>query len=183
MKTQFLIILSFCIANTCFSQFQFITKDAEVTFFSEAPLENISALNKSLNGVIDIEKGTFLMKIPVNKFIFESDLMEEHFNENYMESEKYPHSTFKGSFSEKITLNEEKEYTLLATGTLTIHGVGIKREIPVKLSWKSQKKEFITTFTIKLKDHTIDIPQLLFKKIAEEVEVTIKSELIAIQKK
>ena len=183
MKKQFLVIIFWGMVYTCFSQSQFVTKDAEVTFFSEAPLENITALNKSLNGVVDIEKGTFVMKIPINKFKFESELMEEHFNENYMESEKYPYSTFKGSFSEKILPNEEKDYTLSTIGTFNIHGVDVKRDIPIKLSWKAHKKEFITTFKIKIKEHNIEIPQLLFKKIAEEVEVTIKSELVAIKNK
>ena len=89
-----------------FSQKIFVD-NAQVSFFSAAPLEDISAVSNQLDGVVDIETGDFFFRIPINTFIFPSSLMQKHFNEKYMESEKYSMSLFKGSFDESVTILDD----------------------------------------------------------------------------
>ena len=100
--------------------------------------------------------------------------MQEHFNEKYMESEKYPSSSFVGKLNEAVDLSKDGEYNLTATGKLKIHGVEMDRTIPVKATVKDGKLSFVSEFKVKVSDHKIEIPTLVMAKIAEEVSVKIE---------
>lgn len=147
-------------------------------FFSEAPLENIEARNKDSKGVIDFSARTFNIRVPIKSFVFEKTLMREHFNENYMESDKYPNASFRGTFDGKYDLRKNGSYPVTATGELDIHGVKQKRAIPATIEVKGKSIKLVSKFKVKLEQHKIEIPTLVFNKIAEELEVTLESDLL-----
>lgn len=152
------------------------TDSTYVRFFSEAPLENIEAENKLSKGIINLEKKEIAFVVPIKGFRFEKALMEEHFNENYMESDKYPLATFKGSFDHLPELKQGVPVEVVFKGKLSIHGVEKDREIPAKLTLLPGGQILgETKFMVKTADHNIEIPKLVVKNIAEEIEVTVKA--------
>lgn len=159
---------------------QFTSEQSEVKFFSSAPVEDIDAVNTASKSVIDLSTGKFAFVVPSNKFEFKKKLMQEHFNENYMESEKYPKSTFTGSISNWAMFENEKE--ILASGELTIHGVTTKVEIPAKLNIQKDKLVVDSTFPVALAEYKIKIPKALFYNIADTVDVTVHFEYIPLTK-
>jgi polyisoprenoid-binding protein YceI len=157
-------------------------KDATVSFFSDATLEDIAATNSASQGVVNFQEKSFSFRIPIKSFKFERDLMQEHFNENYMESEKYPYGTFKGSIEGPFDIAKDGDYTVSATGVLNIHGVEIQRTIPTTIHVNKGSFSVESKFMVKLADHKIEIPTIVFQKIAEEVEVTVSSPLVVYKK-
>lgn len=146
-----------------------------VSFVSDAPLELISARSNELAGLLDPEKGTFAFQIATQTLTgFNSPLQQEHFYENYIETEKYPTATFTGKIIEKVDFNTPGEQEIRAKGILDIHGV--KKERIVKVDLEIEKDRFTarSTFTVNLEDHNITIPKLVYQKIAEEVQVNIQ---------
>jgi YceI-like domain len=182
MKVRFIIplIIIHFIAFQAKSQL-FITQAGETSFFSETPLENISALNKQVAAIINTSTSEVAVRIQNVAFHFPNKLMEEHFNENYIESEKYPHSTFKGKFQEVIDFKKEGVYDVSAKGILEMHGVKQERVIKGKLTVGKDQLTFIGNFDVKLIDHKIVIPTLVMTKIAESL--TVKNRFVFTQKK
>ena len=162
-------------ATPTMAQSKYLTKTSEVTFFSSAPLEDITAINNDMAGVVDFESGEFLMRIPIIKFDFPIDLMEEHFNENYMETELYPFAIYKGTFDDTVDPTQPGEYTLKCSGILDIHGVQQSRDIEVALTVDQKALSAAAAFTIHLEDHAIEIPKIVFKKIAEVIDVKMSA--------
>lgn len=154
------------------------SESSHIRFFSEAPLENIEAETEKATGVIKMENSQIAIIVPIQSFQFEKALMQEHFNENYMESDKFKNGTFQGKFNEAIKWKKDGEYPATATGKLNVHGV--ERETTLKGTVKIEKGKVMlnTKFIIKLVDHDIDIPQAVFMNIAEEIEVTMKMTLV-----
>jgi len=153
---------------------KYLCNNGDVSFFSEAPLENIKANSNQATSLIDLENGKVAFSVPVNSFQFKKSLMQKHFNENYMESERYP----KASFSGKISGYENKDgqYRATAIGDLTIHGQKRKVTVEGDLTINGREVTINAVFPVKLKDHKIKIPKILFSNIAEEVEVTLNFE-------
>lgn len=154
---------------------QMNSQSGYVKFFSEALVEDISAENKNSKAVFDAQSGEVAFLVPISDFEFRKTLMKEHFNENYLESEKYPNAVFKGRI-EGIDM-EKGQGTALAKGTFTIHGVSKEVEIPGRYSMKEDLLILESIFWIVLEEYDIEIPRLVFQNIAEKVEVTIKFEL------
>lgn len=154
------------------------TTNASIKFYSSAPVEDIEAISKSGISVLNAKNGSVSFKVKIRSFEFEKGLMQEHFNENYMESEEYPDASFKGSLMEMIDLNDTKVQKLILAGTLNIHGIPREREIPVMVKI-SRDKETITLkseFEVSCNDHNIKIPKLLWENIAEVIKVNIDME-------
>ena len=168
MRILFFLLLS----TYCFSQKTFVT-NSDVSFFSAAPLEDIAAISNKLEGVVDLETGNFFFRIPINTFIFPSSLMQKHFNEKYMESEKYSLSFFKGNFSEKINILENQQTTIIAQGILNIHGVDRDVSIKTDLNIQNQLLEFKSTFEVYLKDFKIKVPKIVRMNIADTIRVSV----------
>lgn len=164
-------------ALTTYAQ-KYKLQDGKVDFYSYAPLEDIVAKNSTPVGIIDAENNTFSFRIKIKDFIFESALMQEHFNENYMESDKYPTGTFKGNIVGNYDLKKEGVYNVKAKGELTIHGVTKNVEIPSKIEVTKKGIQILSDFKVKLVDHNIEIPTLVFQKIAEVVDVKVRGSLI-----
>lgn len=155
------------------------TETGQVTFLSDAPLELISAESKELKGAVDPEKLTFAFQLDVRTLKgFNSPLQQEHFYENYIESEKFPVATFSGKIIEKIDFRNPGTVLVRAKGILKIHGVEQERIINCLLNIKDRSFEVSSEFIVPLEDHEITIPRLVYQKIAEEIKVTIKAQLL-----
>lgn len=151
---------------------RFIGKNGEIKFFSETPIEDISAVNNKVSAVFDASTNDLVFQLNITDFKFPIPLMQEHFNENYLESDLYPKSKFIGRV---VNIIDEQA---TVSGDLTIHG--ITNSIKVVGSFiKSKNLVLINSqFIIKLKDYNIKIPKIVMYKIAEEIEVKINIELI-----
>lgn len=158
-------------------------KSGTITFYSDAPLEKIEAKNTAFTPVFNSSNGEFQVRVPMTAFQFKNDLMKEHFNENYVESDKYPYCTFKGKLDTLKTFEEGKETPVTMTGKMELHGE--TKEIKVKGTIKKSGNEYIfnSVFYLKPADYKIKIPTMLTEKIAEEVKVTFNSTLVPYQKK
>lgn len=158
---------------------KFFTRDARVQFNSDTPMEKIEAVNKSGTAVMDIQTGKMEWKVLIKNFIFEKALMQEHFNENYMESSKIPSATFKGAVSDLSSVNFGKDgtYKVKAKGTMEIHGVKKEVEIPGTITVKGGSLNIKSNFTAAVADYNIDIPGVVRDKIAKEINVTVDATL------
>ena len=125
MKSIVSILLVFISVAFVNAQDKYITKNGFVKFFSSAPLEDIEAKNNNVQSIVDLSKNEVVISIPIQSFEFEKSLMKEHFNENYLESEKFPKATFKGKYDagKQLNANTLGSHTVAVTGDLTIHGV------------------------------------------------------------
>lgn len=174
MKREVLtIILGLITAGLAMAQGPMVDRSGTATFFSEAPLENIEATNKEVLGAIDLEKGTLAVSMLMKGFHFDKSLMEEHFNENYVESDKFPRATFKGVISNFAALDFSKSgsFEAEADGEIEIHGVKKPLKTMVKFDVSSKDMKVNTEFDLAVADFDIEIPTIVFKNIAEVVEV------------
>ncbi|RPD46526.1 YceI family protein [Paracnuella aquatica] len=149
----------------------FATPAGKVSFFSKAPLEDIEAENNAASSLLNTTNNEVSVRIPVNKFEFPNDLMQEHFNDDFLETAKYPVATFKGKINEVVTWNKPGTYTVTATGVLNIHGVAQQRTIKGTVQVAPNSLRLESAFVVKLADFNIKIPTLLFQKISEQIEV------------
>lgn len=143
---------------------RYVIENSTIEFYSYALLEDIQAINTESIGAIDLESKEFIIKIPVSAFEFPNKLMQKHFNDSYLETDKYPECIFKGTIDEDI-----------ASGEITLHGVTKEIQIPAVITEEGDKIKINTEFKIVLKEHKIKIPRLLFQNIAEEIEVKVSS--------
>lgn len=152
----------------------FSTRNGKVYFLSDAPLEMISATSKSLIGVLNIEDRRFSFSIPVNTFEgFNSSLQQTHFNEDYLETDKYPQATFKGKIIEELDLGIAGQYRIRAKGKLDIHGLDYDRIIRCDVRVEPGQIIVKAVFTVFLDIHDIKIPSIVNQKIAEEIQVEL----------
>lgn len=167
---RFLAVI-LCVFSTSFADAQrYRTTSSSIEFFSDAPLEDIKAVNTKATSIIDVTTRAMVIAIPIKSFVFKKKLMQEHFNENYLESDTYPKAVFKGKISDWS--GEEGTVMASAIGTLEIHGVTKEVEISGQLVVGPESLKLSTTFFIQLSDYDIAIPTAVFYKIAEQVEVT-----------
>ena len=173
MKKLIIIILVISGIQPFFAQ-RMIDQHVEVIFFSEAPLEDIKAVNKQAMAVLDRETGHVAVSMLIRGFQFDKSLMQEHFNDNYMESDKFPKATFTGEILnyDPDSLISSEAIKRIVAGELTIHGVTRPLNAAVTFNLINDEVHVKTTFDVRLSDHEIKIPTLVIKNIAEEVEVT-----------
>lgn len=170
------ILFSFLLVVTIQLDAQkYFTKEGKISFYSDAPMEKIEAHNSKATAVLDLESGKMQWAVLIKAFQFEKALMQEHFNENYMESSKYPKATFTGSINDwtTIDLNDNAEHSVTLDGDLTIHGVTHSISTPAKLLVKNGELMGTAVFTAKVADYNIEIPGIVREKIAREVEIHI----------
>jgi polyisoprenoid-binding protein YceI len=152
----------------------YMAQNGEVSFFSKTPLEDIDALNKQVGSIINTANNEVAVQMRVTNFVFPNKLMQEHFNENYLESDKFPSATFKGKIREVVDLKVPGIYPVTAVGTATIHGITNPIEIKGTIVSKGDQVSLTCQFDIKLVDYKIDIPKIVFAKIAEVIRVSSK---------
>jgi polyisoprenoid-binding protein YceI len=182
MKLKALIITLICLsALTSFApadKVVYMGDKGVINFQSDATLEIIKASSKQLRGVIDPTAKTFAFKVAMTTFEgFNSGLQMEHFNENYMESTKYPEAVFSGKIIEDIDLTKNGTYTIRAKGKLNVHGVEQERIIKSELKVNSSVIKVHSSFTVLLTDHNIIIPKVVHEKLASEIQVEVDIDL------
>jgi len=155
----------------------YIAGDIKASLFSSTPVEDIKAQSSKTNAVIISKTGEVAFQIPIKSFEFEKKLMQEHFNENYMESDKYPFATFKGAVEPNINWTKDGEYTVNVKGSLTVHGISKPRNIAGKINIKNGVASIYASFDVACTDHNIQIPTLVFAKIAKVINVKISGTL------
>lgn len=169
----FLVLLTPFFSN---SQKYFV-EQSEVSFYSWAPLEDISAVSNDLEGVVDVDKGSFFFRIPISSFTFPSSLMQKHFNDKYLESHKFPLSTFKGSFKNNLAFANSKKIEATATGQINIHGVENNLLIDTFIETSDSTLIFDSEFYVALKDFKIKIPKIVRMNIADTIKVNVSGKL------
>jgi polyisoprenoid-binding protein YceI len=177
-KILFCCLLIFCSLQVE-AQKKFVTNSGTIDFVSNAELELIKASSDKLQGVIDPGTNQFAFSIPVQSFKgFNSELQREHFNEKYLESDKYPRITFSGKIIEQIDYTTDGTYEVRAKGDLDIHGQKQTRIIKSKVEISEGVLSILADFKIPLADHNISIPRIVNQKIATEIEVSVKADMM-----
>ena len=172
----FLILLS---SNVSAPPMLYSVNAGTITFRSDAPLELIKASSNQLKGIFNAEKKQFAFTLNVNTFKgFNSPLQQEHFNENYLESNKFPRASFDGKIIEDVDLKKNGFYNVRAKGNLTVHGVVQERIIKCELSVKNNIVSIKSNFTVLLADHNITIPKVVHEKLASEIKIEVKADMI-----
>ena len=155
----------------------FTSKEVKVRFFSSTPIEDIRAASDKGVAVLISKTGKIAFQVPIKSFEFAKGLMQEHFNENYMESDIYPYAKFDGKINQEIDFTKDGEYNVSATGALLIHGVTKQRTIPGTIKVKDGHVQILSGFEVACADHKIKIPKLVFTKIAEVIKVNVDATL------
>ncbi len=172
-----LTILSICLLSfTCaWTQDRYFTRTGEISFYSDAPMEKIEALNQQASCILDKSSGDIAVSLQMRGFKFEKALMEEHFNENYVESHKYPKSTFKGQITNlnEADLEKEGKHEVRVKGDLTIHGITKPVETTGTIQTTARGFTLSSEFDISLEDYKIEIPSAVTGKIAENVKIKL----------
>ncbi|REG99528.1 YceI family protein [Flavobacterium aquicola] len=168
----FVLLLITAVHTDCFGQ-KLITKTGSIKFQASMPsYEEVAAENKSVSAVLEQSTGDFAALVLIKGFRFKVALMEEHFNENYMESEKFSKATFKGKiedFNVSEITNTAKNFTL--KGDLTVHGKTKAVSVIVKVSKTASGVNAVGSFEVKPEDFDIEIPSVVSKKIADKIKI------------
>lgn len=175
MKKLSLILLTLMIFLNLSGQ-KYMTRNGFIGFFSHTPMEDIKADNNQVASVLDAGTGEIVFQVLMKSFKFERSLMEEHFNENYVESEKFPKSSFSGKIIEPSTLDlaAKGKYEVVVEGDLTIHGVTKKVSAPGTIEVTADGITATSKFIISPEDYNIEIPGVVRDKIAKELEVSVE---------
>ena len=155
------------------------TANGHIAFKSDAPLELITASSSKLEGIIGKDGLSFAFQVPIISFSgFNNGLQQQHFYENYMETTKYPEASFSGKIIESVNLSVPGTYQVRAKGQLTIHGHTKERIIKIELVSQGTQIMAKSQFMVPLSDHQIEVPKIVYQKIAQEIEVTVKATLV-----
>ena len=175
MKKIFILLtLLTVISIRTYSQLYF-TKNGSISFFSKTVLQNIQADNNQVISVLNTQTGAIQFSLLNNAFHFPKAKMEDDFNETYIESDKYPKSTFKGVIADITHINFGKDgaYPVNVKGDLMIHGITKNISVPGTITIKSGNISATSSFKIFVKDYNISIPTIVANKIAENIEINI----------
>ena len=171
-----LLLLSFLLTAVLAANAQkYMTKNGYIGFFSHTPMEDIKGDNNQVVGVLDISTGEIVFQALIKSFHFDRALMEEHFNENYMESDKIPKSMFKGKITNLASVDFSKNgtYNVTVEGDLTIHNVTNKISVKGTVEVISGGINANSNFNIIPEDYMINIPGVVREKINKSIEVTV----------
>ena len=170
MKLHIFILLML-LGNSIFAQ-KYIAEKGNISFFSEAPLEDIEAHNDDVSSIFNSDNGEIAFKVSNRGFEFDKSLMQQHFNEKYMESHKYPESSFSGVIK-GFDKDDEGKQPVTAEGNLSIHGVTHSVQINGDMEFQNNSVAIQAKFPVKVADYKIKIPKVVFYNIAEVVEVSV----------
>lgn len=162
----------------------YLTKAASIQFSASTPLEKIEGKNNSATVAYEPSTGKLMANVSIKAFTFESALMQEHFNENYLESDRLPIAKFAGQVDDPFAVNLSKNgiYTANCSGQLSIHGVTKEVKLRGTFSVKDGKVHLSGIFGVKLADYQIKIPGVVRTKIAEEAKVSVNAKLDPVKK-
>lgn len=178
MKGLWIIALLLC-ANNLAAQGRFFTKTGTIRFYSKAPMEDIEAVNNTVTAVMDGASGALQFAVQMKGFQFRKALMQEHFNENYVESDKYPRAEFRGALTDKaaVVYGKDGTYNVVVKGRLSLHGITRDVQAPAALRVQGSKLWGKSSFTILLSDYNIAIPALVKDKLSNTITITVDLEL------
>lgn len=182
MKTIFFLSLTLLAAISVQAQDKYFTRDGYIRFFSSTSMEDIEAENHKVTAVMDAASGKVEFSALMKSFEFEKALMEEHFNENYVESNTYPKATFKGSIADYKAGSYGSATQVKVNGTMKMHGV--EKDITVEGTLHETEDGYTikSSFLMNPEDYDIEIPNTVRDNIAEELEVTVESNLVPLKK-
>jgi polyisoprenoid-binding protein YceI len=177
MKNIALLLL--CLITLSANADKYLTKTGKISFYSKATMEDIEAHNRAVGVLVNTETADLKFKVLIKSFVFEKSLMQEHFNENYLESNKYPKASFSGKLKNMSSVNFSKngKYKVTVTGTLEIHGVKKKVSESGYIIIKNGTLGLESSFNITLADYKIKIPGAVRDKIAKTVKIVIDADL------
>ena len=175
MKYITIILLAWLSTTYQTGQNLYVCKNAKLSLYSSAPIEDIKAETQSGASVYNASTGELDFSLVISSLQFEKAFMQQHFNSDYMESDKYPRATFKGKILEPVDATKDGTYPVNVKGELTVHGVTRARTIQGSLTVKNGVIIMASEFMVKCGDHRIDIPQILFYHIAESIKVTVSA--------
>lgn len=178
LRFTFIFALCSAFALNTFAQV-YKTGTSTVSFYSSTPVEDIQAKNTGSAAAVNAETGEVAFKVPMKSFNFPNKLMQEHFNEKYLYTDKHPFATFKGKVTEPALLLKEGETKVTAIGTLVIHGVEQKKEFTGTWTKSGEKAVLIADFKVPLKEHNIKVPTIVLYKVAEVIDVKCEFNLQA----
>lgn len=175
LKKLFILILLGASVGT-YAQGKFISKNAFISFYSSTPMEDILGESNEAATILNSENGEVLFQAIMTTFHFKRALMEEHFNENYMESSKFPKTKFQGKI-EGFTKDMLKApvANIKITGQLNVHGVEKTITVPGTLGLENGKLVATSKFKVTPEEYGIVIPSLVREKIGKEMEITVKA--------
>src|SRR4030095_1638472 len=181
MKTLvfLMFVVLYCTATN--AQDRLLTRNGSISFYSKTPLEDIEANTQTAVSVLDKKTGEIEFSVLVKSFTFEKALMQEHFNEDYLESDKFPKSTFKGHIEalDKLSFDKDGKYSVSVTGELTIHGQSRKLTTPVTFTILKGVALADAQFDIALSDYKVAIPSLVKDKISKTVKIAVRLSYVA----
>jgi hypothetical protein len=171
MKTIVATLLFLIFGSAVVAQ-KLTTEKGQVSFFSDATIEDIEAVNTVVGSMYNVSTGEIVYILKIRDFVFPKALMREHFNEKYMESEKFPKATFQGKVSgyDPAATGSQK---VKASGKLSIHGVTREIDVPGTMENINGRVQLKSRFMLKLADYNVKIPTIVWQNIAEQVEVRI----------
>ena len=179
MRKKIIFLITFlacinCIACKTFGQ-EYFTKNGRISFFSKAPVENIKADNNQVISVLNTLTGAIGFSVLNIAFHFPKAMMEQHFNSDYMESDKFPSSTFRGMVTDisSVDIGKDGTYKVNVNGILFIHGVSKNIAVPATIIVNGGKLSAVAIFKILLKDYNIKIPSIVVNNISENIEITV----------
>jgi hypothetical protein len=184
MKRLIVMFLLLSLAFAVNAQ-KYMTKNGFVGFFSNTPMENIKGDNNQVAGILDISTGEMVFQALIKSFRFDRALLEEHFNENYMESDKFPKSSFKGKIANLSSVNFSKNgtYDVTVEGDLTIHDVTNKISTKGTVEVVTGGINASSKFNIVPEDYKINIPGVVREKISKNLEVTVTMKYAPLESK
>jgi polyisoprenoid-binding protein YceI len=173
MKLIFLMLLLAAIRPSVACAQLYSTRSGFVGFYSKTPLEDVRGENGQVYAVIDAGKKNLAFAALLKGFIFPKELMQEHFNENYVESDKYPKATFSGAYIGDVALDKDGVYKITVKGGLTLHNVTRTVETPATLEVRAGHLLGVAEFRVKPEDFNISIPSIVRDKIDKEITVKV----------
>ncbi len=159
----------------------FVGKNMKLTIFSSTPIEDIRAASNSVSAVLISKTQELAVQIPIKSLEFDRKLMQEHFNENYMESDKFPMAKFKGIIAPTVDFTKDGNHAVTVKGILNVHGIDQVRTISGNLNIKNGNIDISSSFDVATANHKIEIPKLVFTKIAEVIKIKITGTLILLK--
>ncbi|NIJ55552.1 YceI family protein [Dyadobacter arcticus] len=183
IRTVLVTVISIAMlsANALAQGSMFSTSTGNTRFLSVTPLENVDATNNKCQAILNTANSQLAIRMNMRDFDFPNKLMQEHFNENYIESAKYPTATFSGKIDKALDYTKDGQYDVSATGKFTVHGVTKDKTIAGKVKVEGGKITITSDFEVPLTDHKIDVPEVVFVKIAQVI--TVKAQYVLVPKK
>lgn len=178
LRKLFMLVL-FAASVNAFAQEKFISKNSYISFYSSTPLEDILGESNEAVSILNGETGEVAFQALMTTFHFKKALMEEHFNENFIESDKYPKSKFNGKIENfNKDMLKSPVTNISVTGLLSVHGVEKTITVPGTLGLENGKLVGTSKFMVVPEDYGITIPSLVRDKIGKQMEVTVKANYV-----